>query len=327
MKNIIFLSLLIFLYACSSSQDLKVERLDAGLDVIIDKNPGIKIIASGFIWSEGPLWLAGQKTLLFSDVPNNIIYSWSEKGGLSKYLTPSGYTGTKPREGEKGSNGLALSADGRLLICQHGNRAVAVMNSSLSNPIPAYSILADNFDGKKLNSPNDLVLRSNGDIYFTDPPYGLPGLDKDSAKEIPFNGVYKISKGKTVLLVDTISKPNGIAFLPNHKTFIVANSDAQKPIWYAFDIDDHDSVYNARIFYDATKEFKLEGGGPDGLKVDRNGNVFATGPGGIWIFNRTGKVLGKIKIKGAVSNCALADDEKTLFVTNGMNVLRIKLRD
>ena len=303
-----------------------IEKLDSAFSSIIDENAKIEIVAEGFAWCEGPLWLDESKTLIFSDVPKNIIHSWSEEAGLKKYLTPSGYTGSKPRAGEMGSNGLALSLDNKLLICQHGDRKVSMMDASLINPNPHFITLAGNMGGKKLNSPNDLAVRSNGDIYFTDPPYGLPGLNNDTAKEIHFNGVYRISKGKVSLLIDTLTYPNGIAFMPNGNTFIVSNSDAERPIWYAFDIDEKDLIVNARIFYDATKEFKEERGGPDGLKVDKEGNVFATGPGGIWIFNSKGKVLGKIKLKGAVSNCAFGDGGKLLFVTNGNRVVSIALK-
>ena len=325
-----YVSILILLSGCGNSNSRNlgyIEKLDPALSSIIDDKAKIEIVAEGFDWCEGSLWLAQSKTLIFSDVPKNIIYSWSEEAGLKEYLTPSGYTGSVPRSGEKGSNGLALSRDNQLLICQHGDRRVVVMDASLTDPLPNYVTLADNFGGKKFNSPNDLAVRSNGDIYFTDPPFGLQGMNNDSTKEIPFNGVYRISKDKVFLLIDTLTYPNGIAFMPNGNTFIVGNSDAEKPVWYAFDIDEKDSIVNARIFYDATKEFKDEGGGPDGLKIDKAGNVFATGPGGIWIFNRDGRVLGKIKLKGGVSNCALTEDEKTLFVTNGNKIIRVKLRN
>lgn len=329
MKIIGYVSIVMLLSGCGHPDTRtigQIERLDPELSNVMEEEVTLEIVAEGFDWCEGPLWLAASKTLIFSDVPNNMIYSWSEEDGLKAYLATSGYTGSVPRAGEKGSNGLALSMDNKLLICQHGDRKVVVMDVSLSDPHPNYITLADNIGGKRFNSPNDLVVRNNGDIYFTDPPYGLPGLDSDSTKEIPCNGVYRISKGKVSLLIDTLTKPNGIAFLPDGKTFIVANSDAAKPIWYAFDVDDRDSIYNARIFYNATPEFNQEGGGPDGLKVDKAGHIFATGPGGVWIFNDQGKVLGKIKIEGRVSNCALADEEKTLFVTNANRVIRIKLK-
>ena len=325
------LALLTVLSACKNNEMRTIgtiERIDPALDAIISPSAKPEIIAEGFEWSEGPLWLEETKTLIFSDVPKNTIHQWSEEKGLSVYLTPSGYTSSVPRGGEMGSNGLTLTPDGKLVLCQHGDRRVAYMNAPVNDPKPDFITLADNIDGKKLSSPNDAVVRSNGDVFFTDPPYGLPSQsDDDPAKEAPHNGVYKASNGKTTLLVDSLTRPNGIAFLPGEKTFIVANSDSKKAIWYAFDLAENDSVTNARIFYDATEDAKKERGLPDGFKVDKQGNIFASGPGGVWIFNQEGKVLGKIKIPEATSNCALSADEKTLYLTADMYVLRVKLRD
>jgi len=320
------------LAACQSNEKksiASIERLDAALDQIVSPTAQPEVIAEGFEWSEGPLWLAESKTLIFSDVPKNIIHQWSEEKGLSTYLTPSGYTSDTPRGGEMGSNGLALSVDGKLLLAQHGDRRIAVMESPLTDPKPTFVTQSDNIDGKKLSSPNDVVSRSNGDLFFTDPPYGLPQQSNDPAKETSFNGVYKISSGKTTLLVDSLTRPNGIAFLPGEKTFIVANSDPDKATWYAFDLAENDSIVNARIFYNATSDSKSGLPGlPDGLKVDKQGNIFATGPGGIWIFNTSGKVVGKIKFTDVpTSNCALSDDEKTLFITADNYVVRVKLRE
>lgn len=321
----------LFLAACTSKETGPigtVERLDPALDAILQRSAQPEVIASGFAWSEGPLWLEETQTLLFSDVPKNIIHQWSEGKGVSVYLTPSGYTGQTPRGGEMGSNGLTLSLDGKLVLCQHGDRRVAMMAAPLDNPQPNFVTLADTVHGKKLSSPNDAVYRSNGDLYFTDPPYGLlTQADTDSAKETPINGVYRMSHGKTTVVADSLTRPNGIAFLPGGQTFIVANSDSKKAIWYAFDIAENDSIVNARIFYDATREAASEQGLPDGLKVDKQGNIFASGPGGLWIFNSAGKVLGKIKMPVPVSNCALTGDEKTLFMTADMHVVRVHLRD
>ncbi|RAW01623.1 SMP-30/gluconolactonase/LRE family protein [Pseudochryseolinea flava] len=318
--------------ACQPKETKKtmgtIERLDPALDAIVSATAQPEIIAEGFEWSEGPCWIESTKTLIWSDVPRDTIFQWSEEKGTSVYLTPSGYTGTIPRGGEMGSNGLTLTKDGKLVLCQHGDRRIAIMDAPLNKPEPKYITVVDNIDGKKFSSPNDAVVRSNGDIFFTDPPYGLPNGVNDSTKETSFNGVYKASQGKATLLVDSLTRPNGIAFLPGEKTFIVANSDHEKAIWYAFDLTEDDSVTNARVFYDATKESKAgEKGLPDGFRVDKNGNIFASGPGGIWIFSREGKVLGKIKLTEPASNCALSDDEKTLFITNDMYILRVKLRD
>jgi gluconolactonase len=304
-----------------------IERIDSSLNVIISENAKAEIIAEGFDWCEGPLWIENQKMLIFSDVPANTIYKWTEEKGKEIYLTPSGYTGTIPRGGETGSNGLVLRKDGKLVLCQHGNRQMAWMVADLANPKPVYKTIAGFYQSKKFNSPNDAVYRSDGDLFFTDPPYGLEKNMEDSLKEIPFQGVYKVtSSGEVKLLIDSITRPNGIAFMPGEKTLIIANSDPDKKLWYAFDIDTNDSLINQRIFYDASSSPATEKGLPDGMKIDKNGNVFASGPGGVWIFNKEGKLLGKIKLPEAASNCALSADEKTLYITNDMYVLRVKLR-
>jgi gluconolactonase len=304
-----------------------IEKKDPALDAIIDSNAKVEIIADGFDWCEGPLWIEQQKMLLFSDVPQNIIYKWTEKKGKEIYLTPSGYTGTVPRGGEKGSNGLTMDKNGKLIICMDGDRRMAVMNASLQNPMPSFTTLTNNYQGKKFNSPNDAVYNSNGDLFFTDPPYGLEKNMNDPLKEIPFQGIYKIKKtGGLVLLTDSITRPNGIGITPDQKTLIIANSDPAKPCWYAYDFGTGDKLIHPRIFYDASAAAVSEEGMPDGLKIDKKGNVFATGPGGVWIFNKNGKVLGKIKFDGLTSNCALSGDEKTLYITADMYVLRVKMR-
>ena len=203
------------------------------------------------------------------------------------------------------------------------------MNASLKDPRPEFVALATTYDGNRFNSPNDAAYRSNGDLFFTDPPYGLANLDDDVEKESPINGVYKVTpQGVVSLMVDSLTKPNGIAFMPNGNKFLVANSDGAKAIWYEFELNTHgDSVKTAKIFYDATSLMGIEKGSPDGFKIDSKGNVFATGPGGVWIFNKEGKVLGKIKLPEASANCALSPDEKTLYITADMYLLRVKMRD
>ena len=227
-----------------------------------------------------------------------------------------------------GSNGLILDIDGHLVLCQHGNRQVARMDASLDAPKPVYVAIANNYNGKKFNSPNDAVYNSKGELFFTDPPYGLEKNIDDPKKEIPFQGVYKVkTSGEVVLITDSITRPNGIAFLPGEKTLLVANSDPEKPNLYAFDIGPGDSVTNGRIFYSCAGYDKSLKGLCDGMKVDKNGNVFATGPGGVWIFNKDAKLIGKINLPEASSNCALSPDEKTLYITNDMYVLRVKMRE
>lgn len=304
----------------------RVERIDPAMDNIIETSTKAEIIAEGLDWSEGPLWVESENMLLFSDVPQNIVYKWTEDKGKEVFLSPSGYTDSVKRSGEMGSNGLLLDASGKLVLCQHGNRQMARMDAPLNHPGTQYASITNNFQGKKLNSPNDAVYNSFGELFFTDPPYGLEKQLEDPKKEIPFQGVYKVKKnGETVLLTRSLTRPNGIAFFPGEKTLLVANSDPEKPYWYAFDIA-NDSLTNARVFYKASGYDSSAKGLPDGLKIDKNGNVFATGPGGLWIFNKEGKLLGKMRLTEAASNCAFSPDQKTLYVTNDMYVLRIKLR-
>lgn len=304
-----------------------IERLDPALDAIVDTNAKAEIIAEGFEWSEGPLWVEDEQMLLFSDVPANTIYKWTEEDGAEVYLQPSGYTGTEPTKSkEPGSNGLLLDPEGNLVLCQHGNRQLAKMDAPLNQPKATFVTLADRYDGKRFNSPNDAIYSRTGELFFTDPPYGLPAQnDSDPAKEIPFNGVYKVTPtGEVVLLTDSISRPNGIAFFPGEKKILVANSDPAAADWYILDVSGSPST--PTLFYSATHEREGLKGLPDGLKIDTKGNVFASGPGGIWIFNDTGKVLGKIRLDEAASNVALSADERTIYITNDRYVLRVKLR-
>ncbi len=331
-RNLFLIFLICFLIACHNDEHLKtigsVERIDPALDEIISTGAKPEIIADGLDWGEGPVWVESKKMLLFSDVPRDTVFKWTEEKGKQVYLTPSGYTDTAKRGGEMGSNGLTLDAKDNLILCQHGNRQIARMDAPLDKPEPKYVSLASSYHNQKFNSPNDLVYNSNGELFFTDPPYGLEKLTDDPEKEIPFQGVYKIkSSGELVLLTDTLTRPNGIAFFPGEKTLLVANSDPEKPNWYAFDIGDSDSLTNGRIFYSAAGHDTTLKGLPDGMKVDKNGNVFASGPGGLWIFNKDGKLLGKIRLSEAVSNCAFSPDGKTLYITNDMYVLRLKMRE
>ncbi len=322
--------------ACQPPKEIKtigtIERLDPALDAILSPDAVAEIISDGLDWSEGPLWVEDQKMLLFSDVPKNIVYKWTEEKGTEVYLTPSGWTGSDTGKSE-GSNGLLLDQEGKLVLCQHGDRRLARMTATMTSPKPEFETIADKFEGKKFNSPNDAVFRG-GDYFFTDPPYGLAKQMDDPRKEIPFQGVYRRSAGGDVtLLVDSLTRPNGIAFSPNGDLF-VANSDKTKALWYRYHVkstpvpeDDPDiALTDGKIFYDASSLTASEKGLPDGFKIDSKGNIFASGPGGVFIFDGEGKLLGKIKLADATSNTALSADEKTLFVTNDMYVLRIKMR-
>lgn len=341
MKKQSWLAIFILFIACNSNTNKQpekpeevnnirigiVEKLDPALDAILSSDAQAEIISEGYQWSEGPLWVESQKMLLFSDVPRDTIFKWTEKNRKEVYLTPSGYSDTVKRGGEMGSNGLILDKDGRLVLCQHGNRQMARMDAPLDKPAPKFTPLANLYKGKKFNSPNDAVYNSKGELFFTDPPYGLEKQMQDTKKEIPFQGVFKVkTNGEVLLVTDSLTRPNGIAFFPGEKTLIVANSDPEKPNWYVFDVDG-DTFSNGRIFYSAANRDKSWKGLPDGLKIDKNGNVFASGPGGIWIFNKEAKLLGRYKLPDPCSNCALSTDEKTLFITNDGYVLKLKLRD
>ena len=305
----------------------RIERIDPSLDKLILPGAKIEVITDGLDWSEGPLWIEKYKMLIFSDVPQNIIYKWTEAKGKETYLTPSGYTETAKRGGETGSNGLTLDNNGHLILAQHGNRQIALMNAPLDKPSANFTTIANKYQEKKFNSPNDVIVSRNGELFFTDPPYGLEKNMTDPKKEIPFQGVYKVKKnGEVILLTDSITRPNGILLLNNEKKLLVANSDPAKPNWYVFDIIG-DRLANGKIFYSTAGGEKGLKGLPDGMKVDRSGNLFASGPGGIWIFNPAGKLIGKIRVSDPVSNCALSGDEKTLYITNDMYVLRVQMRN
>ena len=340
MKNLFIFSFFVIIAACNNDQENKeqkmsyknlgtIERFDGALDNIISTNAKPEIIAEGFEWSEGPLWVEKHNMLLFSDVPMNTVYKWTQAKGKEVYLKPSGYTGNEPSLcKEPGSNGLVFDKNGNLVLCQHGNRQMARMDAPLDKPEAKFITLADKYNGKRFSSPNDAVYNSAGELFFTDPPYGLQTQnDSDAKKEISFNGVYKVkTNGEVTLLVDSITRPNGIALTPDEKKLIVACSDGAHPNWYVFDVNG-DSLANGRIFYSATEEAKTMKGVPDGFKVDKKGNVFATGPGGVYIFNSEGKKLGHIKLDDATSNIALSPDEKTIYITNDMYVLRLKMRE
>lgn len=328
-KNIVFVFLLAaFLSAVAQEQKPPIgtiEVISSELNSLIKKDAKVEVIAEGFQFTEGPLWLDKEKMLLFSDVPANTIYQWTEARGKEVYVKPAGYTSTEPRGGFMGPNGLALTKEGQLVVCQHGDRRVAVMNAPIGAPQPSFTTLAGEYNGKKLNSPNDLFLAANGDLYFTDPSYGFERGGRDPKKELPYQGVYKVNRfGQITLLVDSIEQPNGIAIFPDKKNLIVSNSDSRKKRWHLYDITAN-GLANGRVFYDVSNE--KGAGGCDGLKIDKKGNVFAAGPGGIWIFTKRGKLIGKIAVNGVTAaNCALTPDEKTLFITATNYLLRVKMR-
>ena len=299
-----------------------IERLDPRLDQIVPRNARVERIAEGFDWSEGPVWDRRGGFLLFSDVPRNTVFKWQQGKGVNVFLKPSGYTGTTPQGGEPGSNGLLMDSQGRLILCQHGDRRVARLEAG-----GTFTTLADRYNGKRFNSPNDGVFKSNGDLYFTDPPYGLIGLNADPAKELDFNGVYRLtaSDGKVTLLTREMTFPNGIAFSPDEKTLYVANSDPKKATWMAFPVRDDGTLGAGRVFGDVTSSVGSKPGLPDGMKVDQAGNLFATGPGGVLIFTPDGTHLGTFVTGQATANCGWGEDGTVLYITADMYLGRIKL--
>ena len=305
-----------------------IERISNGLNQLISEDAKLEILAEGYEWSEGPVWIPQGGYLLFSDIPNNQIIKWKEGEGASVYLEPSGFGGGNFEGKEPGSNGLTLDEEGRLVLCQHGDRRIARMTAPLDNPAPEYETIVGTYEGKRLNSPNDLAYHSSGDLYFTDPPYGLPGGANSEAKELDFQGVYRYSEAndELTLLTDELSRPNGIGFSPDGNTLYVANSDPQRAIWMAYDVTNEGNVENGRVFYDATEKVGEEKGLPDGFAVHSSGHIFATGPGGVWIFTSEGEHLGTLKTGQATANCTFNADESYLYITADMYLMRVAMK-
>jgi gluconolactonase len=331
MRTTIFTLVFLFLLNEGCAQNVKpgskIIVNNPAIHQLIPENEVIEILADGFEWTEGPLWLPTENKLIFSDIPSNSIFEWTEKGGTKIYLKPAGYTGKNNRGGETGSNGLLLNAKNELILCQHGDRRMAKMNAKLSNPKAEFETIAGNYNGKKLNSPNDAVYDKKGNLYFTDPPYGLEFNMDDSAKELDFQGVYKVDNtGKITLLTKELSRPNGIAFSPDFKKLYVGNSDPDKAIWMVYDVDEKGQFKNGKVFFDATSKTKTLKGLPDGMKVHKNGWIFATGPGGVLIFTPEGEHLGTIITGEATANCAFNEDYSALFITADDYLLKVILK-
>lgn len=305
----------------------KVVILDAEANSIIDSTAAVEVLADGFKWAEGPLYIKDSNYLLFSDIPNNSIFKWQEGKGATLYLKPSGHTGTNKVDKEPGSNGLMLNAKGQLVLCQHGDRRIALMDAPVSNPAAKFTTLAGAYNGKKLNSPNDGVFAANGDLYFTDPPYGLDGRLQDTGKQLDFQGVYRLTPaGKLDLLTKDIKFPNGIALSGDNKTLYVANSDSTHMTWHKFDLDDKGMIKTGTLFYEAKDYNNTDAGNPDGMKISRQGYLFCAGPQGIWIFTPGGKLIARIYTGQKAANCAFSPGEKTLFITSSAYLLRVKLK-
>lgn len=297
---------------------------DPAWDTVIPRGAKLEKVAEGFEWSEGPVW-SPEGYLLFSDAPRNTIYKWREGEGISVFMRPSGHAGSDPPGLELGTNGLALSTDSLIIACDHGNRAIVQINTRIWTK----KLLASNYHGQRLNSPNDLAFNRKGDIYFTDPPYGLRGINDSPLKELDFNGVYLLRRdGTLVLLVRDLTYPNGIALSPDERTLYVGVSDGDRPVVMAYDVQPDGTVTDGRVFFDGSA-LAAQGkrGAPDGLTVADNGYVITTGPGGVLILDGQGKLLGTIETGQAVSNVTFGGpDFSTLYITSDMSIFRFPTR-
>ncbi len=316
------------LFSQEKQHQFAIEILDDMALELIDADAQIEVIGSGFTWTEGPLYISDGDYLLFSDIPNNKVFKIDAKGNTSEYLFPSGFLGNCSDCAEPGSNGLLLSPNGELVLMQHGERRVAKMISSLDDPKPEYEALADNYEGQRFNSPNDGVFDAKGNLYFTDPPYGLPKQMDDPTKELDFQGVYCLKTSGEIVLIDKLSRPNGVAVSTDGLKLYVAVSNPEHAVWYQYDIMETGNVVNKKVFFNVTDLIGKEGqqGLPDGMKMHSKGYLFATGPGGIWIFDLDSKPIARIHTGEKTANCAFSSNEKTLFMTADDYVLKVSLK-
>lgn len=316
----------------------KIETLDPAFNRLVAADTPIEILASGFTWTEGPVWVPPTAAVdgvkgtdgfvLFSDIPRNTIFRWTPGPanrtgqGIDVFMNPSGYTGVAYYGLEPGCNGLMLDRDGQLCMCEHGDRRVSRLT-----PGGGKRTLVDSYQGKRLNSPNDLVFDAAGNLYFTDPPYGLPDREKDPMRELEHFGVYRLSTdGELTLLTTEMTRPNGIALSPNQETLYVAQSDPQNPIWVAFEMKADASLGEKRILNNASEFMKEFPGLPDGMAVHSSGTLFGSGPGGIYVMTPQGKLIGRMVTGGRTSNCTFDEDESTLYITNDANLCRVRMK-
>lgn len=302
---------------------IELDVFDKGLDGLIGPKPKATVLAQGFQWAEGPAWDLENNTLYFTDVPKNEAYSWSAANGLKVFLNPSGASNVEGFR-EPGANGLFFDYDSRLLLCNHGLRRIEyVLNNG-----PDRKVIAQNYEGAKFNSPNDIVATPENHIFFTDPPYGLEGLNESKLKELSFNGVYHITPDQNIALIDkSMSFPNGISISKDRKKLYVSQSDPDNPVIMCFELDSVYRVKKSYVFFDFSTFMGPDAHGlPDGMVLDENGNLFATGPGGIFIIRADGQLLGRLRLDRASSNCSFGGNGKALFVTNQDRLLRIETR-
>jgi gluconolactonase len=300
----------------------EIERYDARLDGIFARDAVVERLADGFRWVEGPVW-SPAGFLLFSDIPANRVYRLTPGGGVSVVLERSGYSGTSPFTGrEPGSNGLAVDGEGRLVLCEHGDRRITRIETNGSR-----SVLIDRFEGRRLNSPNDVVIDSKGDLYFTDPPFGLPRQFDDPARELGFSGVYRLTRdGDVQLLTDALRAPNGIALSPDERTLYVSDVDPARAAWLAFPIEAGGGLGAGRVLLDLTAVSGPGRGAPDGIEVDAQGHLYGAGPGGVYVLDINGNVLGKVELGVPTANVAWGEDGTVLYVAANTAIYRIATR-
>jgi gluconolactonase len=338
MKRILPILLLPLSVLAAAADDLtprpvigEILRFDPAADECLAPDAKLEVLGSGLDWSEGPVWIPkdpaqpeGGGFVVFSDVPRNQVLKWKEGEGMSVWLQPSGYTGLPGYSREPGSNGLTLNARGELVSCEHGDRRISVLTRGGGK-----RTLADNFEGKRFNSPNDCCFDKAGHLYLTDPPYGLPkGPADKETREMDWNGVYRISPdGKVTLLTKEMTFPNGIALSPDEKTLYVAQSDGSAPLWKAFPINADGTLGASRVVADVTAMKKDHRGSPDGLKVDAAGRLWATGPGGVHVMTPEGKLIARLDTKMACGNCCFGgDDGSWLYICSDAFLVRVKTK-
>jgi gluconolactonase len=295
-----------------------IVRLDPALDAVVPAGAAVEKVAGGFQFTEGPLWRPSEKRLWFSDVVGNVLRAVTPDGKVEVLIEQAAGPTTAPAGSYIGPNGLLAEEAGTVLMAQHASRQIVRIAADRQT-----TVVVDRFEGKRLNSPNDLAYGPGGALYFTDPPYGLVGQDKDPAKELDFNGVYRLAGGRLTALVRDLGRPNGIAFSPDLRTMYVSNTEATRKVVMAYDVTPEGTVANGRVFADGTAD--TAPGMPDGLKVDTRGNVYATMPGGIWVIAQDGRHLGTIRTPELAANCAWGDDGRTLYITATTSVYRVKL--